>query len=210
MDSVKIFQIEKSDIEIKRIILTNCVKMLTERKLLSAENLTKNIEKLTSMESDDDIYNFELDNPKPNQDKKFMIKIYFNQKIISISKQSTIIEFLNKYKNVPKIVVVKDINAKPKQFIVSSNPNTEVFLEHELLINLVDADIIDVRYEILEKNSDRYNEYFEGYQSKKKHIPRIFIDDPMARYYNLKRYDIIRCKRISDTSGVAPFYRIVV
>ena len=209
MDTIKIFQIEKSDIEIKKTVLTNCIKMLTERKLLNVENLSKNINKITSLGSDDDLYTVELDNPKSESSKKYIIKI-FNQKIVSISKQSTIIEFLNKHKNTPKIIIVKDINPKPRQSIVSNFPSTEVFLEQELLINLIDSEIIDTKYEILEKDGDRYKEYFEAYQNKKKQMPRLFIDDPMARYYNLKRYDIVRCIRISDTSGLAPFYRIVV
>ncbi|ARF11378.1 DNA-directed RNA polymerase subunit 5 [Klosneuvirus KNV1] len=209
MDTIKIFQIEKSDIEIKKTVLTNCIKMLTERKLLNVENLSKNINKITSLGSDDDLYTVELDNPKSESSKKYIIKI-FNQKIVSISKQSTIIEFLNKHKNTPKIIIVKDINPKPRQSIVSNFPSTEVFLEQELMINLIDSEIIDTKYEILEKDGDRYKEYFEAYQNKKKQMPRLFIDDPMARYYNLKRYDIVRCIRISDTSGLAPFYRIVV
>lgn len=209
MDTIKIFQIEKSDIEIKKTVLTNCIKMLTERKLLNAENLSKNIDKITSIESDDDLYTVDIDNPKTESGKKHLIKI-FNQKIISISKQSMIIEFLTKHKTIPKIIVVKDINPKPRQYITSNFPSTEVFLEHELMINLIDSDIIDTKYEILEKDGDKYKEYFDAYQNKKKQMPRLFIDDPMARYYNLKRYDIVRCIRISDTSGLAPFYRIVV
>jgi len=209
MDLIKIFQIEKSDIEIKKTVLINCIRMLTERKLLNADNLSKNIETITSAESDDDLYTVDIDNPKNEFGKKYLIKL-FNQKIISISKQSTIIEFLTKHKSIPKIIVVKDINPKPRQHITSNYPGTEVFLEHELMINLIDSEIIDTRYEILEKDSEKYKEYFEAYQNKKKQMPRIFIDDPMARYYNLKRYDVIRCIRISDTSGLAPFYRIVV
>lgn len=208
MDSIKIFQIEKSDIEIRKTVLTNCIKMLTERKLLDHNNLSKNIDNITSKDSDDELYTIELDNPK-NGNKKFLIKI-FNQKIISISKQSAIVEFLNKNKSTPKIIVVKDINPKPRQFITSNFPVTEVFLEHELMINLIDSDIIDTRYEILEKDSEGYKEYFDAYQNKKKHMPRILVSDPMARYYNLKRNDIIRCIRISDTSGLSPFYRIVI
>src|SRR5690348_8866439 len=103
MDLVKIFQIEKSDIEIKQTVLMNCIKMLTERKLLNADNLSKNIEAILSKESDDDLFTIEIDNPKNEAGKKYLIKL-FNQKIISISKQSTIIEFLTKYKSIPKIV----------------------------------------------------------------------------------------------------------
>lgn len=209
MDTIKIFQIEKSDIEIKKTVLTNCIKMLTERKLLNAENLSNIIDKVILSESDEDLYTVEIDNPKTESGKKYLIKI-FNQKIVSISKQSTIIEFLNKHKTIPKIIIVKDINQKPRQTITSNYPSTEVFLEQELMINLIDSEIIDTKYQILEKDSDRYKEYFEAYQNKKKQMPRLFIDDPMARYYNLKRYDIVRCIRISDTSGLAPFYRIVV
>lgn len=207
MNSFKIFQIEKGSEDIRKTILTNVIKMLTERKLLDKEKLEQNITKIIEKKSDENLYHIQIDN-KDVGDKVFLIKI-FEQNIISISKQSPINEFLIKHKNTPKLIVVKDINTKSAQFITSSYPKTELFLEHELLINLIDSDIVD-KYEPLDRNSDKYKNFHEDFQSKKRRDPFLFVTDPMARYYNLKKGDIVRTIKASETSGESAFYRLVI
>ena len=86
MTTLKIFQLEKNNEDIRKTVLTNIVKMFTERKLLNFENLATNIEKLTSIQSDDYTYILNIENYKNEADKKYIIKI-FNQKITAISKQ---------------------------------------------------------------------------------------------------------------------------
>jgi DNA-directed RNA polymerase subunit H (RpoH/RPB5) len=207
MSSFKIFQIERGPEDIRKIILTNIIKMFTERKLLDQEKLEENIKSITEKKPDENLYNIHIDN-KDIPDKTFIVKI-FDQRIISISKQSPINEFLLKHKNTPKLIVVKDINTKSAQFIVASYPKTELFLEHELLIDLIDSDIVD-KYEPLDRNSDQYKTFHEDYASKKRRDPFLFVTDPMAKYYNLKKGDIVRIIRASETSGESASYRLVI
>ena len=208
MNSFKIFQIEKGSEDIRKTILSNVIRMLTERKLLDKEKLEQNITKIIEKKSDENLYNIQIDNYKDASDKVFLVKI-FDQRIISISKQSPINEFLIKHKNTPKLLIVKDINTKSAQFITSAYPKTELFLEHELLINLIDSDIVD-KYDPLDRNSDQYKNFHEDYQSKKRKDPYIYVTDPMAKYYNLKKGDIVRLIRASETSGESAFYRLVI
>src|SRR5262245_60621862 len=137
MSSLKIFQIEKNNEDIRKTILTNIIKMLTERKLIKEENLEQNIKKLINTHSDDHSYIINVDKFSDNLNKIFTIKI-IHQKITAISKQSGISDFLYKYKDNPKIVIVKNISTKAYQYVINNFVKTEIFLEHELLINLVD------------------------------------------------------------------------
>jgi DNA-directed RNA polymerase I, II, and III subunit RPABC1 len=50
----------------------------------------------------------------------------------------------------------------------------------------------------------------EEYLVKPKELPRIYVYDPIARYYYAKNGDIFRIERPSLTSGVAVVYRLVV
>jgi len=206
MESLKIFQIEKNNDDIRKTVLTNTIKMLTERKLLKSENLEKNINDILSKVSDDYTYTINLDTD--DADKIFAIKI-LNQKITAISKQSNINSFLNKFQNNPKIIIVKAINTKALQYIFSNYIKTEIFLESSLMINLVDHVFVP-KYEILDKTSDDYKQFCDKYNVKKRQIPKLLKSDPIAKYYNLKKDDIVRIVRCSELSGLSPFYRIVI
>jgi len=208
MTTLKIFQLEKNNEDIRKTVLTNIIKMFTERKLLKFENLDDNIKKLTSIHSDDYTYTFNIDNYKDEVDKKYVIKI-FNQKITAISKQSGISDFLIKFRDVPKLIIVKSISTKASQHIVNNYPKTEIFLENELMINLIE-NILVPKYEILDHETDDYKTFCEQYTCKKRNIPKIYTNEPMARYYNLKRNDIVRVIRPSETSGESAFYRLAI
>ena len=209
MDSIKIFQLEKNSDDIRKTVITNIVKMLTERNLMSSDKVKENIDKLVSTVTEDNTYKIDiLPNYRDSDDTKMIIKI-FTYKITSISKQSIITEFLMKYKNVPKIIVVKDISSKTRQIITGNFPKTELFLESELMINLID-NILAPRYEILDHETDEFKNFCETYQCKKRNIPKLFSTDPMARYYNLRKGDIVRVIQPSETTGYTAFYRIVV
>lgn len=208
MSTFKIFQIEKSTEDIRKTVLTNVVKMLTERRLLNEENLEKNVNTLLSTTTDDHSYSLTLDKYKNDDDKTMFIKI-FHQKISAISKQSGISDYLHKLKDKPKIIIVRGINTKASQSILNNYPKTEMFLESELMINLID-NILVPRYEILDHDTDDFKTFCELYNCKKRNIPKLYSNDPMARYYNLKKGDIVRVIRASETAGLSSFYRIVI
>ena len=53
-------------------------------------------------------------------------------------------------------------------------------------------------------------EILDEYMSKKREFPKIYISDPISKYYNAKKFQIFKITRPSETSGLAPYYRIVV
>jgi DNA-directed RNA polymerase subunit H (RpoH/RPB5) len=193
------------------MVLSNIIKMLTERGLLQKDNLMKNIEKIINDDNnnDDYLYTITLDNPKLYYDSGFdsmYIKLIY-QKITGITKSSIIGEFLYKYKNQPKIIVAINIVPKANLQIETSFPNTQIFLEKELLINIIEHVAVP-KHELL--NEKEKEALCEEYKLKKKDIPKIFITDPVAKYYNAKIGDIFRIYRPSEISGIGVYYRIVI
>lgn len=199
---VKLHQVYKNKKDITNTILTNIVKMLTERGFLKKTDLEENINKLTRTISDDLSYKIKVNNEK---EQTFAIKL-IPQKISSVSKTSVIGEFLNSYKDNPKIVIVKDISKKANQYINQNFKNTEIFNEEELMINLIDHEIVP-KHELLSK--EELKDFYKKFNVKKKNMPKLNINDPVARYYNMKKNDIVRITRPSQTSGKVISYRLV-
>lgn len=206
MSTQKLHLVEKSRVQIIETILTNIVKMLTERKLIKQTNTNKKIDELINTQSDELIYKITLDTFTDNSDKIFAVKI-IPQKITAVNKASGISDFLNTFKANPKLVVVDSISKKAQQFISTNFPKTEIFTEVELLINLVDYVLVP-RHEVL--TTDEVENFYKEFNCKKRNVPKMLTSDPVARYYNVKNGDIVRILRPSITSGVAPAYRLVV
>jgi len=205
-NSPHLLPIEKNSEAKKNTVLTNIIKMLTERKILDHNNLTKNITFATSIKSDDLIYKIPID--MENVHKHYIVK-FIHQKITSISKSSGIADFLNQYKNYPKIVVVSTISTKLLYGIKNDTNylNTEIFLEKELMINIVDHVSVPKHYLLSEAE---LKSVLESYHAKRREIPEMLVTDPIARYYNAKVGEMFRIIRPSETAGEAPYYRLVV
>lgn len=209
----QLLPIEKNNETKLHIVLTNIIKMLTERKLLDKNKLDQNIKNILSASSSDDIYKVPLDTPYgtgADESQYFIVKL-IHQKITSISKSSGvgIVDFLYQYKTVPKIIVIKSINMKLLYSIKNdpSHPHTEIFLEKELMINIIDH-ISVPKHSLLSDNE--LKNVLDSYHAKRREIPEILVTDPISRYFNAKVGQLFRIIRPSETSGEAPYYRLVI
>jgi DNA-directed RNA polymerase I, II, and III subunit RPABC1 len=207
----QLIPIELNSEKRQKIVLTNLVKMLTTRGVLNKDTEKSTIEKLINKHSDDLLFEIVLDNPTiyykdVDTSKKILIKI-INQKITGISKSSLIGDFLFSNKDSPKIVIVQSISTKAREQVSHDFPYSEVFLEKELLINLVEH-ISVPKHELL--NNEDAKKTLEEYGAKKKEMPRIFITDPLSRYFNAKIGQIFRIIRPSETAVESPYHRLVI
>ena len=201
----------KKDPEMIRIeVLTNLIKMFSERGYIKRDNITSLINKIKKKESTD-TYLINLDNPIKNetnnskfQNNTIAIKL-IHQKIAGITKIPVIKDFFDEFTNNHKIFIFDGISDKAKSTLMAT-PNTEVFIESFLMINLVDH-IDSPKYEVL--NEEETTELLESYFLMKKELPKILTTDPIVSYFNLKRGNIIRIIRYSEQSGYAIAYRIV-
>jgi DNA-directed RNA polymerase subunit H (RpoH/RPB5) len=197
----KLLSINKDKITIKNTVLTNITKMLTERELLNKHDLQKNIKLITSKHSDNMEYNIVL-----KDNKKFFIK-FIPQKITAINKTSGIHDFVETNKNNNNIVIVNDISSKAHHSLKQKYVLTEVFSEKELMMNIIEHRYQPI-FEIL--NNLDIDQFLKERKCDKKSLPRIYINDPIVKYYNLKIGNIVRIIRPSGVSGKVVSYRLVV
>lgn len=217
-NTVDFFRLEKTQNDIYMTVMTNVVKMLTERGHLKKDDLEKNIKLQTSKTPDDLTYKIDtLVLPKRgvvnDSDKQklgdnvpgvpFIVKI-IPQKITSL--QKNIIDFINENKNYNKIIVIKEANNKKiSQTIATHSNNTEIFEEHDLMVNIIDH---EYQPKFIVLTDDEKAEFFESYTTKTKLIPKMSKDDKIARYYNLKSGDIIREERCTKSGYSVSYIRV--
>lgn len=210
----ELIPIRKNSEMVRKEILTNFIKMFIERKLILKDNLNKNLKKIEKP-SDTDLYEFTLDKDiePDSSDEKYRQKFdgkllrvkIIHQKILGIAKSPLIKEFIDSNTSNHKVFIFDSISDKAKAMLMSI-PNTEVFVEPFLMINIVEH-IDSPRYELL--TEDETKQVLETYIVKKKELPKILTTDPIVSYFNLKRGQIIRIIRCSEQSGFSVIYRIV-
>ncbi|KAI5954674.1 RPB5 [Candida jiufengensis] len=81
----------------------------------------------------------------------------------------------------------------------------ETFQENDLIVNITHHELVPkhIKLSKIEKK-----ELLERYRLKESQLPRIQREDPVARYLGLKRGEIVKIIRRSETSGRYASYRI--
>lgn len=195
----------------RKIVLENVIRMLTNRKLLNENNIQDNIKKIISIDSDDLVYTIKLDYPEiyyPKNDftKNMYIKL-LPQKVTGVSKSSNVGEFITLHKNHPKILIVNSITSTAHDTIRNDYSYSEVFLEKDLMIDKVQH-ISVPQHDLL--SDDNSKKVLEEYLVKKREMPKIFVSDPISKYYNARIGQIFKITRPSETSALAPYHRLVI
>ena len=145
-------------------VLLNIIKMLTSRKFLDENNIDINYKKILKQTNEERIFTI-----KSDFDNKYFHIMFVYGKITTIKKIQGLNSFIENSKGHNRLFVCDHINQKAyKQFI--EYPNTEVFFEYELLVNIIDHDL-QPKFIIL---SDKEKEDFlKEYQITKKQMSKM-------------------------------------
>jgi DNA-directed RNA polymerase subunit H (RpoH/RPB5) len=207
MSNPQITPIEYSSEQITKIVLTNIVKMMSSRGLISPDKLNDKINELINTNSLDNIYSIALDNPIINESDP-----YFNgsilhialidQKITTLNKAHPMMKFINQNKHNQKLLVMKTINEKSK-YLLKQNNNTEIFSEINLMDDLINWLGMPTHIPLSQKEGENV---MNEYMATKSNMSKILDTEPAACYFNLRPGQVVKILR----SDFTIFYRMTV
>lgn len=203
--------------EIRINVLTNIVKMLTNRKWIKKENMENIISELSDDLNNDMVYKINLDvklseletyepnNSKTNftEDNYVLVKLLFTK---ITGKSQPILDFLDQKFTGHKILVVDTITEKIQYSLLSTRNRTEIFKKDFLIQDFAEIGI-GPKYEVLTNTES--DEILESYQTKKKDMQKMHHYDAGATYYYMKKGQVVRLIRNSESSCEAIAYRMV-
>jgi len=112
--------------------------------------------------------------------------------------------------NITRAIIVVQLGMTPsaKQSLVDMAPKyiLEYFTESELLINITEHELVP---EHIVLTPDEKQELLTRYKLKENQLMRIQSGDPVARYFGLKRGQVVKIVRPSETAGRYISYRLV-
>lgn len=217
----------KSDDEIRLTVLTNVCRMLVRRGYLDenkyvVSDKTKDKYKYTlddkidnelflkffDKKRDDNTYTIILDEKYEdhrNTDKKdfdgtkILVKI-IHQKINDVNSSPMLNDFIKNDAKYHKIIIVDDFTEKA--FIgLSKKANLEIFKESELMIDLMSMHGQPLKVSIINEERIKY--------LMNPKLPKIYQNDPIARYYNAKKEDFIEAILPNKANPIIEYRRVI-
>ena len=95
--------------------------------------------------------------------------------------------------------------AKQKITEINTQIKIEVFSLGELVVNITEYELVPKHILLSPEEKELL---LKKYRIKPSQLPKILITDPVARYLGLKRGDVVKIIRVSETAGKYITYRI--
>ena len=82
-----------------------------------------------------------------------------------------------------------------------------MFLQEELLVNITYHELVP-KHSVLQDTEKA--ELLKRYRAKESQLPKIQCEDPVARYFGVRRGQVMKIIRPSETAGRYVTYRLAV
>ena len=199
-----LFQVIKSEAEKTKIILENILVMLGNRIYINKNGEKKrllypNEAQKTLEDKGDGTYILRADNGD-----SYAVKIIF-QRITATGKNSAISEFFKDYAKYKKIIVAHDFNNKIIDYVAKYH--TQIFKENILLEDMI-THRDQPKFELL--SPAEMDKVKAEYNVTDYTLEKVLRNDPVTKYFALKKGDVYRVIRPSPTAGYGISYRVVM
>jgi len=186
---------EYNELEQREIVLKNILTMFYNREMFTKEKYEDLLGKSKGLSNNNNLHFISKDGHK--------ILIYFisDQNIIKSTYLIKLIDSDNK--NTFHLMVARDEKAlKPLRELAKTliKSKIQVFRFNELLINLIDFEYLPKLLKIYRTKEDLEKLYKEFDSIKEFHKIKEDID-PFAKYYYLRKGNVIKVEFLSETSG---------
>jgi len=139
------------------------------------------------------------------------IYVFFSNDVIGVQYIERIIKKLTDNDSNKAILVVNqpvnDISKNIINLINNSKFNIEIFQEKQLLFNIT-KHVFVPKHSVITESQKR--DILKTYRIKETQLPRILANDPIVRYYGLKKGQVVKITRPSETAGEYILYRLIV
>jgi DNA-directed RNA polymerase I, II, and III subunit RPABC1 len=118
------------------------------------------------------------------------------------------LEIMHKYKANSGIIIMSGkISQQARQKIqeINNELQVEVFTLNDLVVNITEYELVPKHILLSQKEKQLL---LDRYKIKESQLPKILVTDPVARYLGLKRGDVVKIIRVSETAGRYITYRI--
>lgn len=107
------------------------------------------------------------------------------------------------------MVTVGALSPQARKAIGATSAYTQIecFLLEDLLVNITHHDLVPTHV-VLSKEEKAA--LLKRYRLKETQLPRILLKDPISRYYGLRRGQVVKIIRSSETAGRYASYRLCV
>ncbi len=136
------------------------------------------------------------------QEDKIGIKLFqiYNEKMINLG--------INKGILIIKGYVTSNVKDEISILATAKVPiYIEVFSENKLIFDITEHYLVPKHEKISNKEKE---ELLNRYNIKETQLPKICYTDPVVRYYDFQKMDILKITTISETAGISVYYKIII